>query len=273
GETRFNMLVLGMDRRPGARDNLNARTDVIMIVSYDPLTQRIGILHIPRDMHLAVINVQDDLLRINTLLVEGESLAEGYGPYFAIETLQLNFGMYIDAYVAFDFEAFIGFIDAIGGVTIDVPYEIYDPTYPDMNYGVDPFYIARGIQHIDGETALKYSRTRHGDNDYLRGERQLQVVTGVFDQLSDPTTLREVIVSVPELLDAFDGHVYTNIATDELIPLGVAMMQVDHENVVVGSLNQDYSFNYTYRGQTVRVPDREMLPQLLTNVFGEDYWR
>lgn len=273
GETRFNLLVMGMDRRPGARDNLNARTDVMMIVSYDPLTRRVGILDIPRDLHVAVINLQDELLRINTLMVEGEAMQEGYGPYFAIDTLQLNFGMYIDAYVAFDFEAFIGFIDAIGGITINVPYEINDPTYPDMNYGYDPFYIGRGVQQIDGETALKYARTRHGDNDYARGERQLQVVTGVFDQLSDPIAMRELIVSVPELLDAFDGHVYTNIATDELIPLGVAMMRVDQENVVVGSINQDYSFNYTYRGMTVRVPDRERLPQLLVNVFGEDYWR
>jgi len=273
GETRFNMLVMGMDRRPGARDNLNTRTDVIMIVSYDPQTQRLGILDIPRDMHVAVINVQDELLRINTLMVEGESLTEGYGPYFAIETLQLNFGMYIDAYVAFDFEAFIGFIDAIGGITLDVPYEIYDATYPDMNYGVDPFYINRGVQEVDGETALKYARTRHGDNDYVRGQRLLQVVTGVFERLSDPAALRELVLSVPDLLETFDSHVYTNIATEELVPLGVAMMQVERENVFVGSINQNYSFNYTYQNQTVRVPDRELLPQLLTDVFGEDYWR
>jgi len=181
--------------------------------------------------------------------------------------------MYIDAYVAFDFEAFIGFIDAIGGITLDVPYDIYDPTYPDMNYGIDPFFIEAGLQEVDGETALKYARTRHGDNDYARGQRQLQVVTSVFERVSDPTVLRELLISVPDLLQTLEGHVYTNIATDELIPLGVAMMRVERDAVTVGSINQQYSFNYTYRNETVRVPDRERLPQLLTEIFGEDYWR
>ena len=60
GKSRFNILVLGMDRRPGARDNLNARTDAIMLVSYDPQNQRVGILDIPRDTYFAVMGMNED---------------------------------------------------------------------------------------------------------------------------------------------------------------------------------------------------------------------
>ena len=85
-----------------------------------------------------------DLTRINTLLVEGEEMQEGYGPYYAMQTLQNNFGMYVDAYVVFDFVAFMAFIDAIGGVTVDVPYVINDQAFPDMNYGYDPLVLSPG---------------------------------------------------------------------------------------------------------------------------------
>ena len=75
GVSRFNILVLGMDRRPGARDNLNARTDAIILVSFDPQSHTLGMLNIPRDMHVAILEVDEELVRINTLLVRGESRA------------------------------------------------------------------------------------------------------------------------------------------------------------------------------------------------------
>lgn len=273
GQSRFNVLILGMDRRPGARDTLSTRTDVVMIASFDPATRRLGIMAIPRDMHFAVINVADELVRVNTLMVRGETLAEGYGPYFAMETLQLNLGMYIDGYIAFDFEAFIDFIDLIGGVTIDVPYAISDPTFPDMNYGFDPFYISAGIHTMNGRTALKYSRTRHNDNDYWRGYRQLQVLTAVFEKLKNPVTVGQLVQNAPQLFNDFEGHLYTNIQAEQVVFLGLSMLELNANDIYSGVLDEDYSFNYTFQGETVRVPDRVLLGQLLIDIFGEDYWR
>ena len=273
GVSRFNILVLGMDRRPGARDNLNARTDAIMLVSFDPQTRKLGILDIPRDMHMALLDLEDELVRINTLLVRGESRAEGYGPYFAMETLQLNFGLYIDAYIAFDFIAFIEFVDAIGGVTVDVPVTISDQSFPDMNYGYAPLYIPRGINQFDGRKALSYARTRHNDNDYLRGQRQLQVVMAVRDRLSDPDALQSLLQNAPTLFETLQGHFYTNIAREDILRLGLAMMQLQEDEIATGSVNEQFSFTYNYRGERVRVPDREILPQLLTDTFGENYWQ
>ena len=273
GASRFNILVLGMDRRPGARDNLNARTDAIIIASYDPVTDTIGLLNIPRDIHVAILDVNEEMVRINTLLVRGESRAEGYGPYYAMETLQLNFGMYIDAYIAFDFVAFIEFIDAIGGITVDVPATINDPTFPDMNYGYDPLYIPRGINHFDGREALAYARTRHNDNDYLRGQRQLQVVTAVRDRLSEASVLADLVANAPDLWETLSENFYKNIAYEDIVRLGLALVELDSEDITTGSLNEQYSFVYNYRGERVRVPDRELLPQLLVDTFGEEYWR
>lgn len=273
GESRFNVLVMGMDRRPGARDNLNARTDAMMLVSYDPQNNHLGILDIPRDMHFAVLNMRDDLLRVNTLMVEGESLQEGCGPFFAMETFQLNLGMYVDAYIAFDFVAFIDFVDSIGGVTVNVPSRISDSNFPDMNYGTDALYLSAGRQEMNGSTALAYARTRHGDNDYLRGERQLDVVLGIREQLGDARVIQELVNNLPDLVNSLDGHFYSNLPPEQLSFLGLSMMTLDVDDISTASLNLDYSFDYVYAGNRIRVPDREFIVELLVETFGEDYWR
>lgn len=271
GESRYTILVMGMDRRPGARDNLNARTDVIMLVSLDPQQKRLGIMGIPRDMHFGLLDV-GELVRVNTLLVRGESRQENYGPAFAIETLQANLGMYIDAYVIFDFEGFIALIDALGGVEVDVPYNISDPTYPDMNYGFDPFYVSAGQNTFDGRTALKYVRTRHGDNDYLRVQRQMQVVEAARDRLRDVTVLQSIIAQAPDLVEALQGNLYTNLGLEQALMLGMATLEIPAENITTGSLDERYSYDFVSNGETVRVPDRQALVELLISVFGENYW-
>ncbi len=271
GQSRFNMLVLGMDRRPGARDTLNVRTDVVLLVSFDPVNSRLGILHIPRDTHLALLG--GELARVNTLLVKGEEIQEGYGPYYAMQTIQNNFGMYVDAYVAFDFVAFMDFIDAIGGVTVDVPYVINDQTFPNMNYGYDPLVLSPGEQTFSGYDALRYARTRHGDNDFIRGERQLQVIQAVRDKLSSPRVLQELVVSAPEFMQQLDGHIYSNLSRQQMIYLGMSMMLLDGDDISTGVLNPDYTYTYRYGGERVRVPNFETLQDLLTTIFGETYWQ
>lgn len=268
--TRYTVLVMGMDRRPNARDNLNARTDAIFIVSFDPQTESIGILDIPRDMHFALMD-GSELVRVNTLMVRGESRQEGYGPFLAMDTIQGNLGIYIDAYVAIDFEAFIVLVDAIGGVAVDVPYRISDPTFPDMNYGYDPLYVNPGLNQFNGREALKYARTRHGDNDYLRGQRQLQVLMAIRDKLAEADTLPRMILQMPSLMQQLNDNVYSNLTPDQLMALGAAMLRIQPEKITTGSLNEEYSFNYSTREGTVRVPDREKLVDLMVAVFGHYY--
>jgi polyisoprenyl-teichoic acid--peptidoglycan teichoic acid transferase len=271
GSSRFTMLVLGLDRRPGARNNLNARADVLLLLSFSPFERRVGVLSIPRDMHFPDL-VTGELLRVNTLLVEGEAIREGYGPYYAMETLQNNLGMFIDAYLIFDFEAFITLIDAIGGVDVDVPYAINDPTYPDMNYGYSPFFVSPGLQTMNGARALKYARTRHGDNDYRRGERQLQILRGVYERLSAPARLQQLVIQAPTLLRELSGHLYSNLPANDMIYLGLSMSDLRPEEITMGAMGADYSFDYQAPGLgRVRVPDRNQLVRLMIDVFGANY--
>ncbi len=272
GESRFTILVMGVDRRPNARDNFNTRVDAILVLSVDPATNSIGVLHIPRDLHLAALDAET-LIRANTLMIRGEMVQEGYGPFYMMDTVGYNLGIFIDGFIAFDFEAFIALVDALGGVEVTINYPIIDPEYPDMNSGFDPFYLNPGTHLLDGRTALKFARTRHGDNDYLRGQRQMQVLTALGLKATDGSVLPDLIAQAPQLMESLKGHVYTDLTVEDLVPLGLFAARVPVESVKTGSLSGRYMATIQVDGtfERVNTPDRDVLEELMRETFGADY--
>ncbi len=270
GERRFTVLFLGMDRRPDERETFNTRTDSIILASFDPANDAIGLLHLPRDLYMPAPEIEP-LLRVNTLLLRGETIQDGYGPYFAMDTLQYNLGMYIDAYVTFDFQAFITLVDAIGGVEITLDYAINDRAYPDMSYGYAPFYLPAGTHLLDGETALALARTRHFDNDYQRGQRQLDVVRAIGLKAAQPEVLATLIPQAPALLDALSAHLYTDLSLADALTVAAFAGSVPEANVTMAVLNTAYTVSTVQDGSAVVIPDRSQLAELLSAVFGPDY--
>lgn len=271
GEERFMLLVMGMDRRPSERSTLQVRTDAILLISIDAVNARIGILHIPRDLHFTTLD-SDNWTRVNALMQTGERLQEGYGPYYVMDTLQYNLGLYIDRYVLFDFQAFITLIDAMGGIPLTTTYTINDPTYPSMNYGYDPFYLPAGEHLLDGYDALRYARTRHGDNDFLRGVRQMQVIEAVYERMSADGMLANLLSQAPRLLDSLSGNLYTDLTMDDMVQIGQYALDTPAENIITGGINEAHIMLYPVeRGRNGYVPDRSTLIELLIRVFGADY--
>jgi polyisoprenyl-teichoic acid--peptidoglycan teichoic acid transferase len=270
GTSRFTVLVMGLDRRPG-ETGLAFRTDTIMLVSLDPAENSIGILSIPRDLYVEVPGY-NQLQRINTSMVLGELRQPDFGPQLAMQTVQYNLGIRVHDYVAVDFQAFINFVDAIGGIEMDIPYNISDPLYPDMNYGYDPFYIRAGRQLLDGATALKYARTRHGDSDFLRAQRQQLVLYAVRDRLLDAERLPQLIVQSPSMWAALQNNVYTGLTLDQIIQLALFLKDIPSENIRTGVINEAFTVGYTTsQGAQVLVPDRARLGSLMVDVFGPNY--
>ena len=270
GVSRFTVLVMGLDRRPG-ETGLAYRTDTMMLVSVDPTNNSIGILSIPRDLYVEVPGY-NQLQRVNTPMVLGELQQPDFGPQLAMQTVQYNLGIRVHDFVAVDFQAFIEFIDAIGGIEMDIPYSISDPLYPDMNYGYDPFYIRAGQQTLDGRTTLKYARTRHGDNDFLRAQRQQLVMYAVRDRLLSGESLPQLIVQSPSLWAVMQDNLYTGLTLDQVIQLGLYVKDIPAENIRTGVINEAYTVDYTTpEGAQVLVPDRTRLGSLMVETFGETY--
>ncbi|MFZ4815216.1 MAG: LCP family protein [Phototrophicaceae bacterium] len=270
GESRFTVLLMGLDRRTG-ETGLQYRTDTIMLVSLDPSTNTVGILSIPRDLYVPVAGYAE-LQRINSPMVLGEVQRAGYGPTLAMETVQNNLGIRVNEFVAVDFNGFIKFIDYLGGIEITLNYTLNDPTYPNMYYGYDPFYLAPGTHLLNGDLALKFARTRHGSSDFQRAERQQQVLYAVREKLLQPGVLAQMIVQSPSLYTDFQQNVATGLTIDQMIQLLLFVKDVPRENITTGVIDQRYVSNYTTAaGAQVLVPNRALLGQLMTEVFGATY--
>lgn len=270
GESRTTILLIGLDRRPN-ETGLGYRTDTLLLISLNPVDNSVGILSVPRDLYIEVPGFYGSR-RINEPMVLGELREPGYGPRLLMETVQANLNMQVDNYLIVDFKAFIGIVDAIGGIDVEIDYSISDPSYPSMNYGYEPFYLRAGKHTLDGTTALKFARTRHGDNDFRRAERQQMVLYAIRDKVSRADTLPRLLTQAPLIWDSLRENVYTGMSLDELVEIGLYIKDVPNENIRTGVIDYKYtSATTTTGGAQVLIPNRQRIATLMAEVFGADY--
>lgn len=270
GQSRFTMVFMGLDRRPGDT-GLMYRTDTIMLVSIEPSTRAIGILSIPRDLYVQIPGYAERQ-RVNTPMVYGESRQPGYGPRLMMETVQYNFGIRVNDYLAVDFQAFVDFVDLIGGIDINNETTISDYLYPDMNYGYDPFFLPAGLHHLDGVTALKYARTRHGDNDFERAKRQQQVLFAIRDRVLSLDMIPTLILQAPTLWNTVNKNVYTGLSLEQVIQLILYIKDIPQENIKTGVIDGVYIRPYTTSsGASVLIPNAARIGELMSEIFGPNY--
>jgi LCP family protein required for cell wall assembly len=156
GANRVTMLVMGLDYRDWEGEG-PSRTDTMMLLTLDPVSRTAGMLSIPRDLWVNIPGF--DYGKINTAYYLGELYdIEGGGPGLALQTVEELLGVDINYYAQVDFSAFENFIDEVGGIDVEVPFEItVDPIGPH-----NTVTLAEGTQHLDGATALAYARNaRH----------------------------------------------------------------------------------------------------------------
>ncbi|MCX7682585.1 MAG: LCP family protein [Anaerolineae bacterium] len=266
GTERVNVLVMGIDQREHEQGPW--RTDTMLVLTIDPVTKSGGMLSIPRDLWVPIPGFREG--RINTAHYLGDVYDyPGGGPALAVKTVQYNLGVPIHYYVRLNFTAFEKLVDLIGGIDVYVEEEINDPTYPDEAYGYDPFHVPAGWQHLNGEMALKYARTRHTPGgDFDRARRQQQVIMAVFDQVKRLDLLPQLAARAPELWRTLEGAVVTDLTLDKMIALGQLALEVPPENIRYGVIDEHYTqFWTTQDGQQVLIPLRDRMRELRDYIF------
>lgn len=263
-DERITVLLMGIDRRPG--EPFISRTDSMMLISVNPADDTVSILSIPRDLYVVIPGRGRD--RINTAFVYG---SQGNNPpggaALAMQTVEYNLGVPVDHYMMVDFAAFIRGVDAIGGIDVEVPFEIYDPQYPDMNYGYDPLHIPAGMQHFDGELALKYARTRHQDNDFYRARRQQQVLMAVRSKLLS-LGAGEMLRQAPFLYRQLEEGVRTDLSLEQMLRMATTLKDIPSENIRSEVLDHNYVTGYrTEGGASVLILINEKASPLLQELF------
>ncbi len=266
GQERVTILMLGIDQR--CEEDGPTHTDSMMLVTVDPVGLSAGILSLPRDMWVEIPSVGVD--RINQANYYGEIYDyPGGGPALAVDTVEAFLGVKIDYYAAVNFDAFVEIVDQIGGIDIVAPEAITDETYPDRCYGYDPFQIEAGDQHLDGQTALKYARTRAtfgGDVD--RAGRQQAVVLAVRDRVLSLNMLPSLITKAPAMWQTLQDNVRTDMTLEEAMQLALLVQEIPRSSIHTSVIDYDYVYaETTPDGRQVLVPNRDNIRQLRNELF------
>jgi LCP family protein required for cell wall assembly len=230
GKTDLYILVIGVDRRPDGGDQ---NADVVLLAHIDLINQRVAVVSIPRDLYVQIPGVGPD--KINGAYNYGHKEAPDNpiaGVVKVRDTVEDNFNVQIDGYVLVDFAGFTEVVDAAGGIDVNVPYEIIDPEYPTENYGTEEVKFEPGIQHMNGDRALKYVRTRHADSDDQRRDRQWQVMLALFDKGKSFGSIRKA----DEIIYAAGNSVQTSFQLDEQATLARFAYDLDTSQVRFSSL-------------------------------------
>lgn len=266
---RITVLILGIDERVQEEDFW--RTDTMILATLDPVTMQAGVLSIPRDLWVPIPGYTEN--RINTAHFLGDAYKHpGGGPALAVETVEYNLGVEIDYYVRLNFQAFVEFVDRIGGITIDVPETIHDPLYPTPDYGYQLFHVDAGVHHFYGEEALKYARTRHSSGgDFDRARRQQQVIKAVFKRVTEANLLPQLASQAPEMLQLLEKSVKLDpkLQLDEIIALGALATKVNMDEARFRVIDERSTLiKRTMNDMDILIPLRDEIRRVRDEVFG-----
>jgi polyisoprenyl-teichoic acid--peptidoglycan teichoic acid transferase len=262
---RVNILLLGIDQRE-QEAGLPTRTDTMILLTIDPASKSMGMLTIPRDLWVPIPGLGrpvEDRINSANLLGDLEKYPGG-GPALAKKTVQYNLGVPVNYYVRLDFKGFEKIVDALGGVTINVPQAIQDDEYPDDNYGVMSISFPAGVQHMDGETALRYVRTRHADSDFGRGRRQILFLMAMRDQ----ALKLNILPKLPTLISQMRDSVKTDLSANDIINLARIAGGIDTANITARNIDESMATRWiTPQGGDVMVPKRDAIKKVVDEVF------
>ena len=258
GHTNLLLLGVGGDTHSGGGHTL---TDTVMIGSIDHESQTIVMLSIPRDFYVDIPITNGG--RINEVIRDVmnqykiEEKDEGYNKGVAMlkDKITEVTGLTIHRYAQIDFSGFEEGVDALGGIDVVVEKAIDDYTYPTSDGNVEHFYLPTGPQHLDGKTALKYVRSRHGqgNSDFARAQRQRKLIAAIQEKAIS----KEILTSpkkMKELYTTFEKNIKTDLVWREMISLGNVGFKFPRENIFSFGLNNDES----KPGGFLVTPDRDL---------------
>lgn len=216
-------------------------TDTILELTYDPAKNAVTMVNIPRDMYVFVpyggakVGYWGKINSAFSYVMQQQN-SNGLSSRYRFQSGNLNSqtdaavnllkdvveqitGTKVDYWVTFSFDGFRKFIDAIGGVDVNIETTFDDYEYPanddpNIDASVMHIHFDAGLQHLNGEKAIEYSRSRHSlqdGSDFGRSKRQMNVIKAVKEKAVKP----DVMFKVFGLMDALQGNMRTSLSVNE----------------------------------------------------------
>ena len=196
----INIALFGVD----SADASTGRSDSIIIATIDTIHKKLKLTSVMRDSYVNISGIGND--KINHAYAFG-------GPQLAIKTLNENFNLNIEYFVAVNFESLPKIIDMIGGVTVDITSEEVSHI---------PGIPSAGTYNLNGAQALSYSRIRYATGgDYVRTERQRTILTKIFEKVLTINPMK-----YPSLLNEVLPMVQTSLDYSKILELGTEVLKM-----------------------------------------------
>ena len=264
GASRVTILLMGLDYRDWEAGE-TPRTDTMMLLTLDPLSNTAGMLSIPRDMWVNIPGF--DYAKINTAYYLGEiNHLPGGGPALAVETVEQFIGVPINFYAQVDFYAFAKFIDELGGLDLNVRDEIWvDPLGPNNTVKLNP-----GVQTLDGATTLAYARARYTDGgDFDRSQRQQDVIMAIREQVLSLNMMPTLIAKAPALYNDIASGIRTNLNLQQTLQLAILATKVTGGNIRQGVISppEQVILGTSPDGLSILIPVHDKIRILRDQIF------
>ena len=195
-----SILLIGVDGGE-KRGVENTRSDALMVATFNEKQKSVKLMTIPRDAYVYIPEVEYST-KINHAHAFG-------GPRATIETVENLLDIPIDYYVSLNFEAFMSVIDALDGIDIEVPFAFSEQ---DSNDKANAISLEEGWQTLNGEEALALARTRKMDSDFMRGQRQQEIMKAIAKKAASATS----VLKYGSVIDAIGENMRTNMTFDEM---------------------------------------------------------
>ena len=246
-------------------------SDTIMIASYNPKEQTASLMSIPRDTYVGRKNrktaTQNYLAsyKINTVFRSGTNIPE------AIDRINDLTGMNLKNYVIIDTKALIKLVDAIGGVTFNVPIDMYYTEDTEQNLYID---LKAGEQLIDGAKAEQLLRFRHnndgstypssyGQQDLGRMRTQREFIQATLKQTLKPQN----IFKIKQIMDVMINNVTTNIDISTLKAYVPYAVKFNADNIRTGMVPGDVEM---CNGVSLYIANSQKTKEMVEDLFPEE---
>lgn len=233
------VLAIGADARSNHYEY--GLADVIRVVRVDFMNRKISILEFPRDLWVHIPEIADNLdgqdhEKLNQAYLYGNP-GFGYwddpsaGPGLLALTLNVNFGVRPDHYVAVNMRTFEQIVDTLGGIDVYLPAAVDGRTTEDTRKSL---YFAKGTHHLDGRESLQLARIRL-DGVFERADTQNRVLCALRDKLASPA----VLPKIPDIVQAFMDNVQTDLSPQQISQFACLGTRMDPALILFASFPQN----------------------------------
>lgn len=202
----FSVLLMGVDsEKDGLTSSTASNGDALILVTFNPSTSNITMVSIPRDSYVPIMCFDN---KIENKITH----AAWKGTDCMLDTIENFLNVPIDYYVKINFKGVVGLVDALGGITVDVPKKLCTG---DSDRGFNVVCVEPGIRRLNGEQALVLTRNRHqlAGGDLDREQNQQLVIKGILEEFKNIRSIDQIT----NILNSISRNIDTNFTTDQLL--------------------------------------------------------